>query len=158
MALFDKIITSESKSNRDSPAPYLTRAQYNSTSLARDRVCKYGTPDCVEEAIYRHHEFLRTLPTDDVDWHCNLITDNLAALREIHASNLGVTEEGLPKTLSPDAEVTSFPHLIASLRARSTTDKRTWVESEMGTKHLRALQSACHATNIVEIGDAIEYC
>jgi len=157
MALFDKIITSESESNRDSPAPYGTRARFHSASLSRDRFHKYGTPKCVEEAIYRHRELLRTLPTDDVDWHRSEMTSSLAALIAIRARDLGVTEEGLPDALSPDAEVTSFPHLIASLRARSTTDETIWTPEE-GTKHRRALESACRATNIAEIGDAIEYC
>jgi len=149
MALFDKIIT-----NRDSPAPYVTRARFHSASLAYDRYHKYGTQEWVEEAIYRHREFLRTPPTD-VDWRRSLITDNLAGLMAIRARNLGVTEEGLPEALSPDAEVTP---LIASLRARSTTDKTTWLTGEEGTKHLRALEAACRATNIAEIEDAIEYC
>jgi len=158
MALFDKIITSESESNRDSPSPNVTRARFHSAGLARDRVRKSATPECVEEAIYRHREFLRTLPTDDVDWHRSEMTRVLAVLMAFRASNLGVTEEGLPEALSPDAEVTSFPHLIASLRARSTTDKTIWWGPEEGTKHLRALESACRATNIAEIRDAIEYC
>jgi len=76
----------------------------------------------------------------------------------IRASYLEATKEGLPEVLSPDAEVTSFPHLIASLRARSTTDKTIWVVPEEVTKHRRALESAYRATNIAEIGDAIEYC
>jgi len=118
----------------------------------------YRTPESVEEAIYRHREFLRTLPTDDVDRRRSVITRNLAAFMATRASDLGVTEEGLPEPLSPDAEVTSFPHLIASLRARSTTDKTIWAVPEEATKHLRALQSAYRATNIAEIGDAIEYC
>jgi len=148
MALFDKIITSESESNRDSPAPNVTRARFYSALLSRARARIYRTPACVEEAIYRHREFLRTLPTDDIDWPRSEITRNLADLMADRARNLGVTEEGLPEALSPDAEVTSFPHLIASLRARSTTDQTAWMESEEQTKHFRALKYSgdrrCH--------------
>jgi len=155
VALLDKIIT-----NRDSPAPNVTvtRARFHSASLSRDRAHKSGTPECVEEAIYRNREFLRTVPTDDVDWNHREITRNLADLMGIRARDLGVTEEGLPEPLSPDPEVTSFPHLIASLRARSTTNNTIWMVAEESTEHFRALESACRATNIAEIGDAIEYC
>ena len=157
MALFDKIITSESESNRDSPAPEVRRARYYSAGLSRGRVRMYGTPEYLEEAIYRHREFLRTLPTD-VDWNRGEITRQLAVLMATRARDLGVTEDGLPEALFPDAEVTSFPHLSASLRARSTTDKTIWSVPGEETKHSRALQSARRATNIAEIGDAIEYC
>jgi len=153
MALLDKIIT-----NRDSPAHWVTHARFHSCSLSCERARMYEAPARLEEAIYRHGEFLRTLPTDDDDCYRSEITRNLAVLMAIHTNILGVTEEGLPEALSPDAEVTSFPHLIASLRARSTTDKTIWAVPEEGTKHLRVLESVCRATNIVEIGDAIEYC
>jgi len=153
MALYDKIITFES------PARDVMHAWFHSAGLARDRLHKYGTtPECVEEAIYRHREFLRTLPIDDIDRDRRFMTSRLASLMATRARDLGVTEEGLPEALSPDAEVTSFPHLIASLRARSTTDKTIWVVPEEATKHFRALKSACHTTNIAEIEDAIEYC
>ena len=150
MALYDKIITSESESNRDSP--YVTLALYHSAGLSRDRARMYKTPDSVEKAIYCHHAFLGTPHTDEFPWKRSTITTSLATLMAIRTRNFGVTEEGLPEALSPDTKVTSFSHLIASLR----TDKTNWVQEEI--KHYSALESACRTRNIAEIGDAIEYC
>jgi len=158
MALYDKIITSESESNGDSPR-CVTDARYHSASLARDRVRLYGTPESVEEAIYHHRAFLRIPPTDEFLWESRTIADSLADLVANRAISFGVTEEGLPEALSLDAEVTSFPHLIASLHARSNTDKiNWWMVPEEKYRHTQALESVCRSTDIAEIGDAIEYC
>ena len=160
MALFDKIITSESESNRDSPVPiHVMRARFHSASLARGRAIMFETPESAEEAIYRHRAVLRTPPTDDFAQYRYGIAENLEVLMEDRASSFGVTEEGLPEALSLDAEVTSFPRLIASLHARSTTDKtKWWAVKEENIKYSSALKSVCRTTDIAEIGDAIEYC
>ena len=155
MALFDKVITSEH--NRDCPGPLATAALYFSAILAVDRSDVYENPEYLEEAIYCHRRFLRIPSTDDFQRSATAWV--LAKLIRKRSRHFGITGEGLLEAPPPVPEVTSFPHLIASLRARSSTDEIGWwaVPEERG-KHIQALESVCNTTDIAEIAEAIEYC
>ena len=157
MALFDKIITSEP--NRDCPGPHAATALFSSAILAADRARIYKNPEYLEEAIYRYRNFLR-IPSPN-DFERSTITRGLGFLISERSSRFSTTAEGLPEGGSPDPEVTSFHHLVASLRARSTVDKTNWWEvREERVKHIRALETVCHTgtTDVAEIEEAIEYC
>lgn len=136
----------------------MARALHNSASLALDRNCIYPNPESLEEAIYRHREFLR-IPSSDDALYRRYFIEELESLMRTRSRNIGVSIEGLSGIHSLDAEVTSFPHLIASLRARSTTDETDWWSvPEERVNHLRALKFVCRTKDILEIGEAIEYC
>ena len=154
MALYDQIITSEP--NIDCPGPYAASALFYSAILASDRADIYENPEYLEEAIYRHRKFLRIPSTDD--FRRSTIARVLARLAGKRSSHFG-SGGGLPETPSPDQEVTSFRHLVASLHTRSTIDKTDWwsVPKERA-KHFWALQTVCRTTDIAEIQEAIEYC
>ena len=155
MALFDKIITSEP--NINCPGPIAAVALFSSAIIAADRAEIYKNPEYLEEAIYRHREFLR-IPSID-DFTHSTITRGLANLIGDRSSHFGITAEGLPEARPPDPDVTTFRHLIASLRASSTVDETNWLAvPEERAKHLQALTTVCHTTEIAEIADAIEYC
>ena len=155
MALFDKVITSEP--NSDSPGPLATAALYFSAINAVNRADVYENPEYMEEAIYCHRRFLRIPSTDDVQRRATTLV--LAKLIRKRSMHFGITGEGPPEAPSPDPEVTSFPHLIASLRAGSTIDGTNWWEvPEERLMHVQALETVCSATDIAEIAEAIEYC
>jgi len=155
MALFDKIITSDP--NRDCPGPDAASALFFSAILAGDRATILDNPECLEEAIYRNRKFLRIPSTDDFE--CSMATWMLATLIEKRSSHFGITGERLSEAPSPDPESTSFHHLLASLRARSTIDKtHWWMVSKERAEHIRALETVCRTTDITEIAEAIEYC
>jgi len=161
MALFDKIITSDP--NRDCPGPDAARALFSSVILAGDRAGIYENPECLEEAIYRHRKFLSIPSTDD--FKRSAVTGRLASLIRKRSSYFGITGEGLPEShslpeaRSPNPEVTSFRHLTASLRARSTNDKTNWWSvSEERVKYLGLLDTVYLTKDIAEIAEAIEYC
>lgn len=155
MALFDRIITSEP--NRDCPGPYAARALFDSAILAMHRAHIYKNPEGSEEAIHRYCNFLR-IPSPN-DFKHRKITWLLAQFISKRSSHFGIAVEGLPEGGFPDPEVTSFRHLIASLRARSTADKTNWwAVQEERSKHYQALDTACHTTDLAEIAEAIKYC
>ena len=155
ITLFDQIITSEP--NRDCPGPVTANALYFSAILAADRVNIYKNPDCLEEAICFHRNFLRITSTDN--FRRSLITEGMAILVRKSSSNFGITREDPPETPSPDQEIISFPHLIAALSSRSTIDKsHWWAVGEERRKYLRPLETVCYTTDIAEIAEAIEYC
>jgi len=151
--LFDKIITSDL--NRDCPGLYTSNALFYCAILAAVRVAIYKDPVYLEEAIYCQRKFLRMPSTDDL-WR-SITTQVLASPIKERSSQFVITGEGLPETHSLP-EVT-FPHLVMPLHSRSTIDKAYWwaVPAER-VKHLRALKTVCHTTDIADIEDAIEYC
>jgi len=157
MALLDKIIPSES--DGDSQGPYVKQAIRTAASLAWDRVRIYDDPECLEEAIYRFRACLRISSTEDHNHHT--IEEMLALLLERRSSRIGITD-GLQEARLRKAEVTyvpSFPHLAASLLARSTADKSYWWTAPRERhEHIRALRYVCHSTDITEIGEVIKYC
>ena len=154
IALFDKVITSDPKI--DCPRPQAASALYNSAAIAAERACMYDNPEYFEEAIYCHRKFLRISSPDD--WRHRTVSEELAFFLEMRSSRFGITREGIPEP-SPDPEVTSFFHLVASLHAGSTIDKTHWWKlPEERAKHNRAFQAVCHTTDITEIKKAIEYC
>jgi len=122
MALLDKIITSDP--DKDCPKPDAANALYFSAVLAAERARTYCTPECIEEAIFRSRKFLRIRSADD-SWR-RAVTEILASLTKVRSGYLGTTRKGLQEALSPDPEVTSFPHLVASLRASRTIFKTNW--------------------------------
>ena len=155
MALFDKIVTSEP--NGDCPGPHAAGALFVSAMLAADRALIYKNPEYLEEAIYFHRRFLRIPPTDD--FQRNMAAEGLDNFIRRRSSHFGITGEGLPEAHSPDLEGTSFAHLVASLRSRSTVGKTNWWEvREERVTHLDALATVCRTTHIAEIAEAIEYC
>ena len=157
MTLFDKIIASEP--DIDCPRPHAASALFFSALVAMDRARVYENPESLEEAIYRHRNFLRIPSTDDIQR--SVITQGLASLIRERSSHFGITEEDLPEARhgSPDTKVTSFAHLVTSLRARSTIDKTNWwAVPEETFKHHLALQTACRTTDVAEIPEAIKYC
>jgi len=141
MALFDKIITSEP--NIDCPGRHASTALFFSASLAAERAAIYKKPEYLEEAIYCHRRCLRApFPND---FGRSLTTQELASLIKRRSSHFGITAEGLLEACSPDPGVTSFRHLVASLRARYTIGKTDWwVVPEERAKHIRALETVCH--------------
>jgi len=155
MALFYKVITSGP--NRDCPGPTAVSALYFSAILAAERADVYENPEYLEEAIHCHRKFLRLPSTND--FQRSTITRGLANLTRRRSSHFGITEEGLKEAHSPDLEVASFSHLVASLRTRCTIDKTSWwAVPEERAKYLRALETVCRTTDIAEIAAAIEYC
>jgi len=155
MALFDKVITSEP--NRDRPGPLAACALFFSAILASERADIYENPEFLEEAIYRHRKFLRIPSTDD--FRRSAITRMLAVITLKRSSHYSITGEDLPEARTPDPEVTSFAHLVASLRARSTIDKTDWwAAPKERAKHCWALQTVCNTTDIGEVAEAVEYC
>jgi hypothetical protein len=111
----------------------------------------------LEEAIHRHRNFLRIPSTND--FNRSEVTGALASLIRVRSSHFGITGEGLPEARSPHSEVTSFRHLVASLRTRSTIGKTNWCAvPEERLKHLQALETVDCITDIAEIEDAIKYC
>jgi len=154
MILFDKIIASDL--NRDCPGLYPSNALFYSAILAAVRAAIYKDPVYLEEAIYCQRKFLRMSSTDDL--RRSIITRVLASLIEERSSQFGITVEGLPEAHSLFPEVT-FPHLVVPLNPRSTINKANWwaVPAER-VKHLRALKTVCHTTDIADIEEAIEYC
>jgi len=155
MAHFDKIITSDP--NRDCLGPDAASALFFSVVLAGDRADIYENPEYLEGAIYQHRNFLGIPSTDD--FKRSVVTGKLASLMRERSSYFGITGEGLPGERSPDPEVTSFRHLTASLRSRSTNDRTNWwAVSEERAKYLEALDSVYLAKDIVEITEAIEFC
>jgi len=155
MALFDKVITSDPKT--DCPGPQATSALYNSAALATERARMYDNPEYFEEAIYCQRKFLR-IPSPD-DWRRRTISEELALFLRARSTRFGITGEGIPEARSPDPEATSFSHLVASLRAGSTIDKTNWWKvPEEKVKHERAFKAVCRTTDIAEIEKAIEYC
>jgi len=117
----------------------------------------YDNPEDFEEAIYYCRKFLRISSPDDR--RHGIITCELEGFLRTHSSRFGITGESIPEARSPDPEVTSFSHLIASLRAGSTIDKSNWwkVPKEKAN-HDRALNDVCRTTDIAGITEAIEYC
>jgi len=155
MTILDKIITSNP--NRDCPGPAAASALFCSALLADDRSRIFHNPEYLEEAIYFHRRFLRIPSTDDSQR--NIITRGLALLTYVRSSHLGITGEDPPESYYPDPEGTSFAHLVASLRARSTIGKTNrWKVPEERMKYLGALETECRTTDIAEIAEAIEYC
>jgi len=155
MSLFDKIITSEP--NRDCPGPHAASALFFSAILAAERASMYDNPEYLEEAIYCQRKFLRIPSTDDI--RRSMISQKLAGLIKQRSDHFGITGEGLTETPVPGPEVTSFSHLVASLRARSTNDETNWwAVPEERAKHFRALKSVSRTTHMAEIAGAIEYC
>jgi len=155
MALFDEVITSEP--NRNCPGLIAAAALFSSAIIAADRAEIYDNPEYLEEAIYRHREFLR-IPSIN-DFTHSIIARGLANLMRDRSSHFGLTAKSLPEGRSLDPDVPTFRHLIASLRASSTNDKTNWwAVPQDRAKHLRALTTVCRTTDIAEIADAIEYC
>ena len=157
MALFDKIITSES--NRDCPGPRTVNALYFSALLSAERANVYDNPEYAEEAIYLNRRFLRIPSTDDI--LRGTISQKLADLIKERSYHFGRgTREDLTGARSPSPEASSFSHLIASLRARSTNDKTYWWSvPEEKAKHIQALQTVLHCTaDIAEIAQVVKYC
>jgi len=155
MALFDKIISSESNGNY--PGPYLEDAAYSSASLAWNRVRIYGNPESFEEMIHRSRSFLRISSTDD--FRHRTVTELLEPIMTLR-STFGVTE-GSQEAQSGATKVTdvlSFSGLVASLLAKSTASKAHWWMGKGEEEHLRALKSVCSTTDLAEIEDAIKYC
>ena len=121
MALFAKIISSESDGN-DS-GPYLEEAAYSSALLAWNRTRIYSNPEYDEEAIHHSRSFLRISSADDI--RRRTITEALAWIMRARSVSFGVTEDS-QEAQSSDTEVTdvpSFSGLVASLLARSTDGK-----------------------------------
>jgi len=157
MALFDKIITSDP--SRDCSGPCAAGALYFSATLAMGRATIYENPECLEEAIYRHREFLKIPSTNDF-WRSKIAL-GLTVLIALRSSHFGLTGEDLPELEARflDPKVISFPHLIASLRDRSIIDKTDWwAVPEERAKHAWALQIVYHTTDMAKIPEAIEYC
>ena len=155
MALLDKIITSDL--DKDCPGPDAANALYSSVRLAAERALIYRTPECIEEAIFRSRKFLRIISA--ADCRRRTVTGVLENLMGVRSGYLGTTREGLQEALPPDPEVTSFPHLVASLRASRTIFNTNWWDvPEQWAKHHLALKTMCRTTDIAEISEAIEYC
>jgi len=160
MALYDKIISSES--NGDYTGPYLEDAAYSSASLAWNRARIYGNPEYSEEAIHRCRSFLR-IPSID-DFSRRATTEPLALMTKLRSKMFGVTESS-QEAQSGDTEVTdvrrlpSFSGLVASLLAKSTAGKtHWWMGGGEEEEHLRALECVCCTTDLAEIEEAIKYC
>jgi len=154
MALFDKIITS---GPIDRPGRHVTNARFHSAMLASMRESIYENPENLEEAISRLRKSLRNPSINDL--HRIAITRGLASLTSVRSDRFGTTREGIPETHLPDPGVTSFQHLVESLRARPTIDKTNWWSvPEERVKHLIALETMCPTKDIAGIPDAIEYC
>ena len=154
MALFDKIISSES--NGIYPGPYLEDAAYYSASLAWNRARIYSNPEDIEEAIHRCRSFLKISSTDD--FRRRKITELMAPIMVLRSATFGVTEGS--QEAQPD--VTDVPQVVEltnleSLLALSTTGRaHPWIFSgEAG--YLRP-KSVC--SDLAEIDEAIrvEYC
>ena len=156
MALFDKILSSESNGN--DPGPYLEEAAYfESALLAFCRAGVYVAPEYVEEAVHRCCLFLRISSTDDPR-RCT-ITELFAPMMKMRSAMFGVTE-GFQEVQSGDTEVTdvpSFSGLVASLLAESTVGKSRWWMGNGEEEQLRALKSVCSTTDLAEIEEAIKY-
>jgi len=150
MALFDNIITSEP--NRDCPGPDAANALFHSALLTAERVRIYKKPEYLEEAIYFHRKFLRIPST--YDSQRTMVTRLLKDLIRERSNHFGISGYGLRKALDTDLEITSLPHLFASLR----TKPDWWTVLEERAKHLQALETVCLTTDLAEIPEAIEYC
>jgi len=158
MAIFDKIISSESNGNY--PGPYLEDAAYSSASLAWNRAHIYKNPKHIEPAVYRSRSFLRISSTDD--FRRRKITELLNPTVTLRSMTSGVTE-GLQEAQYGDTElevtdVSSFSGLVSSLLAKSTPGKAHWWTERRREVHLRPLKSVCSTTDLAEIEAAIKYC
>ena len=155
MAIFDKIISSES--NKNHPGPYLEHAAYVSAQLAWNRARTYTNPEYIEEGIHRCRSFFRISSTDEP--RRRAITELLAMLMRSRPMWFGVTE-GSQGTQSGDTDVTdvpSFSDLASSFLAESTDGKADWFMGT-GKKMLsRALESVYSSTDLAKVEEAIKY-
>ena len=155
MAIFDKIISSES--NKKHPGPYLAHAAYSSALLACGRVRIYMNPEHIEEAVHHCGSFLRISSTDDP--RRRSIKVDLAMVMKRRSEWFGVTERP-QEAQSSDTDVTdvpSFSDLASSFLAESTAGKAKWWWRTGMTVYLRALKSVYSTTDLAKIEEAINY-
>ena len=156
MAIFDKMISSESNGNH--PGPYLEDASYASAVLTWHRARIYGIPEDHEEAIHRCRLFLRMSSTNA--YRHRTATERLAGMMRVRSTTFGVTE-GPQEAQSGDTEVTDVPSFsspVASLLAKSTAGKTNWWTRRGQEEHIRALKFVDASTDLAEIEQAIKYC
>ena len=156
MALFDKIISSESNANH--PGPHPEDVAFFSALLAWNRACIHWNPEDFEEAIHRFRSFLRISTTDDFRVRRGYITEILARVLNSRSVWFGVTEGSQESGDTEVTDVPSFSGLVASLLAESTTGKTHWWMGKGEEEHLRALKSVYLTTDLAEIEEAIKYC
>ena len=123
--------------------------------LAVDQFQFYGKPEHLEEAIFRIRTLLNVLSFENPRRHD--ITQLLAHFEEIRFNEFGVASD----RPEDNTEVVDRSHLAAASRmakANVVEYPSPMLDVEDPNRHLDALLSMVHTTDLADVKKAIEYC
>ena len=160
MAVAEKVIAFRDPG--DGPSPERKAAVDLATMFADKKFHVHGKPEHLEQVIYRFRAFLDGISLEDPDrpW----IIKQLSFLQRLRSHNSTSTSAGtvsanvqdsLPVT-SGSAQLTSFRDLTASLPELDPT--KPIQQMTTFRKHVDALTSFSHLTDVADIEDGDKYC
>jgi hypothetical protein len=155
MTTLDKIIVSHIPT--DSPSKFVSAAFSLATMLAHGRFIFRGSPEDLEEAIFRSRSALNTVPLEDPERFT--FVQSLEGLKRRRLDVFCVTG-GLSEARSGDADIANLPSFsaLATSLAKSNAVKHPSAMAEDRDQHLRALESIDHITDAADINEAIGFC
>ena len=155
MAPLDKIITSHFPA--EAPNQHLMEALAEAAQIAHWRFVLLGTPEYLEEAIYRTRAHLVSTPLEDPDR--GDIIQFLEGLERRRLDDFGVTR-ALPEAHPSSPETISHPpfeHLAAFLAEMNAIESPSMMAPDW-FRRLDAVRSMNRITDRTDIDEAIKYC